>query len=182
MRKAQPYCKDARIDASLRVSVGLEPPPPEPAGGWTHRYSHAGDPPPSPARAGKWQCRPARTVQAAGDSDWVRTSPPTATRRPHRPGPGSGRAAPPGRCKLQVTRIAGRHRRTRRPHQSWPGISKASPPGRCSARGRSAAGRLGSGGRCGHTAADLRPAPTGTGNGETSQPFSRQCRLCHSPI
>ena len=26
-------CKDARSDASIRVSVGLEPPPPEPAGG-----------------------------------------------------------------------------------------------------------------------------------------------------
>ena len=26
--------------------------------------------PPSSARAGEWPCRPARTVQAAGDSDW----------------------------------------------------------------------------------------------------------------
>ena len=40
---------------------------------------------------------------------------------------------PPGRCKLQVTRTAGRHRRTRRPHWSGPGIGNATPPGRCSA-------------------------------------------------
>ena len=71
-------CKDARIDASLRVSVGLEPPPPEPAGGRTHRSSYTGDPPPSSARAGERHCPPARTVQARAPA-----------RRPHRPGPGS---------------------------------------------------------------------------------------------
>ena len=98
-------CKDARSDASIRVSVGLEPPPPEPAGGRTHRHFYTGDPPSSSARAGERHCPPARTVQARAPA-----------RRPHRPGPGSDVVLPPGRCKPQVTRIAGRRRRTRRPH------------------------------------------------------------------
>ena len=33
---------DARINASLRVSVRLEPPPPDPADGWTHLSSDTG--------------------------------------------------------------------------------------------------------------------------------------------
>ena len=74
-----------------------------------------GEPPPSSARAGERRCSPARTVQAAGDSDWVRTSPVTATRRPHRPGPGTGNAAPPGRCKPQVNRTGSALRQLRRP-------------------------------------------------------------------
>ena len=87
------HCKDARSDASIRVSVGLEPPPPEPAGGRTHRHFYAGDSPPSSARAGERPCPPARTVQARAPA-----------RRPHRPGPGSDIVLPPGRCKPQVTR------------------------------------------------------------------------------
>ena len=150
-------CKDARSDASIRVSVGLEPPPPEPAGGRTHRHFYAGDPSPSSARAWEWRCPPARTVQARATA-----------RRPHRPGPGSdnvlppGRCKPqvtrtgsalrldgtpppssaragsdvvlpPGRCKLQVTRTAGRRRRTRRPHRPGLGTGSATLPGRCPA-------------------------------------------------
>ena len=154
---ADRVCKDARSDASIRVSVGLEPPPPEPAGGRTHRHFYTGDPPPSSARAWEWRCPPARTVQARATA-----------RRPHRPGPGSdsvlppGRCKPqvtrtrsalrldgnpppssaragsdvvlpPGRCKLQVTRTAGRRRRTRRPHRPGLGTGSATLPGRCPA-------------------------------------------------
>ena len=86
-------CKDARSDASIRVSVGLEPPPPEPAGGRTHCHFYTGDPPSSSARAWERRCPPARTVQARATA-----------RRPHRPGPGSDLVLPPGRCKPQVTR------------------------------------------------------------------------------
>ena len=93
----------------------------------------AGDcPPPPPARAGERQCPPARTVQAAGDSDRVRP------RLDDNPPPSSARAGsdvvlPPGRCKPQVSRTAGRRRRTRRPHRYGPGAGSATPPGRCPA-------------------------------------------------
>ena len=73
-------------------------------------------PPPSSLRARGRQCHPARTVpRNAGESGPAR-GPPVATRRPHRPGPGSDFVLPPGRCKPQVTRTAGRRCRTRRPH------------------------------------------------------------------
>ena len=64
-------------------------------------------PPPPPARAGEWQRPPARTVQAAGDSDRNRHRRP---RRPHWSGPGIGVATPPGRCPAQR---AARYRPTR---------------------------------------------------------------------
>ena len=92
-------CKDARIDASLRVSVGLEPPPPQQACGWTHRHLYAGDPPPSSARAGDRPCHPARTVAPLGDSDWGPR--PAGNGEPAAligPGQGIGHATPPGRC------------------------------------------------------------------------------------
>ena len=90
-------------------------------------------PPPSPARAWDRQCHPARTVpRNAGGSGPVRR-PPVATCLPHRPGPGSDFVLPPGRCKSQVTRTAGRRRRTRRPHRRGPGAGSATPPGRCPA-------------------------------------------------
>ena len=56
-------------------------------------------PPPPSARAGERHCPPARTVQAAGDSDRLRPTS-TATRRPHRPG--RERRSPPART-VQAT-------------------------------------------------------------------------------
>ena len=58
------------------------------------------------ARAGDWLCRPARTVQDAGGSDWslrlagVGDPPHSPTRA------GDWHCRPAGRCKTQVTRIA----------------------------------------------------------------------------
>ena len=49
-------------------------------------------PPPSPARAGDWPCRPARTVQDAGDSD---PGPPIRAARP-----------PPHACRQPVRHTA----------------------------------------------------------------------------
>ena len=94
-------CKDARIDASLRVSVGLEPLPPQPAVGRTPHRSYA------------------------------------ATRRAHRPGPGSGSAAPPGRCHQWVTTTGARGRQPRRP-AALTGLGRgvAEPPGQVGARRR----------------------------------------------
>ena len=61
----------------------------------------AGDcPPPPPARAGERHCPPARTVQAAG----LGPGPPsasTATRRPHRPGPGATLSSRPDGARLR---------------------------------------------------------------------------------
>ena len=57
-------------------------------------------PPPPPARAGERQCPPARTVQAAGDSDQVRSPP---RRQPAALiGPGRERRCPPART-VQAT-------------------------------------------------------------------------------
>ena len=59
--------EDTAPPATARSAL---PDPPESRASSGGRHSAAdGDPPPSPARAGEWQCRPARTVQAAGDSD-----------------------------------------------------------------------------------------------------------------
>ena len=61
----------------------------------------AGDcPPPPPARAGERQCPPARTVQAAGDSDRVR--PPPRRQPAALIGPGRERRCPPART-VQAT-------------------------------------------------------------------------------
>ena len=101
-------CKDARIDASLRVSVGLEPPPPEPAAGGLPPLLRrrpaaligpglglAMPPCPDGAAHGRLGLRSAARHRRC-------------PRRPHRPGPGTGNAAPPGRCKTQVTRTGAR--------------------------------------------------------------------------
>ena len=66
-----------------------------------------------------------------------------AARRPHWPGPGSDSVLPPGRCKAQVTRTAGRRRRPAA-HTS-PGLGLAVPPCPDGAprRGRPVAVRLG---------------------------------------
>ena len=123
---------------------------------------------------GDWPCRPAQTVQDAGDSDWgprhVASGGPAALAGPGR---GTGHAAPPGRCKTQVTRTGG----------PWPaadgdpaaltgpgwGTGHAAPPGRCKTQvTRTGAGRLG------RTAAATRLLPTGAVHGKTSQPFSRR--------
>ena len=133
------------------------------------------DPPPSLVRAWDWQCHPARTVpRNAGDPGGPALGPPVAARRPHRPGPGSDIVLPPGRCKSQVTRTAGRRRRTRRPHQPGPGTGSATPPGRCPAT-RAARHRVTrSRGRPRRAIAGLRLVPMGAVFGATSQPFSQR--------
>ena len=105
---ADRVCKDARIDASLRVSVGLEPPPPEPAAGGLPPLLRrrpaaligpglglAMPPCPDGAAHGRLGLRSAARHRRC-------------PRRPHRPGPGTGNAASPGRCKTQVTRTGAR--------------------------------------------------------------------------
>ena len=92
-----------------------------------------GNPPPSPARAWEWRCSPARTVQAAGDSDG---GPRSATDGDPPPPParaGEWRCPPARTVQAAGDSDRTRRRRFRRPHQSGPGIGKATPPGRCSA-------------------------------------------------
>ena len=127
-------CKDARIDASLRVSVGLEPPPPEPA---------AGGLPPLPRRRpaaligpGLGLAMPPCPDGAAHGRLGLRSAARhrRCPRRPHRPWPGTGHTASPGRCKTQVTRTGARVApgpTARLPHRLGPGTGTAAQPGRC---------------------------------------------------
>ena len=127
-------CKDARIDASLRVSVGLEPPPPEPAAGGLSPLLRrrpaaligpglglAMPPCPDGAAHGRLGLRSAARHRRC-------------PRRPHRPGPGTGNAASPGRGRTQVTRTGARVApgpTARLPHRLGPGTGTAARPGRC---------------------------------------------------
>ena len=118
---------------------------------WSPRRAGANGPPPSPARAGDWHCRPARSVQDAGDSDRGRRlralhpqrrvgDPPSSPARA-----GAGTAAPLGRCKMQVTRIAVGDCGPAALISPGPGPALPPRPDGAPANGWPAAGRLGRG-------------------------------------
>ena len=106
---------------------------------WATRTEVRGPPPavpapPTSARAGDWQCRLARTVQDAGDSDW---SPRRAGANGPPPSParaGDWHCRPARSVQDAGDSDRGRRLRARRPHQSGPGPGTATPPGRCSSR------------------------------------------------